>query len=233
MRINNAKVKAMARELGADLCGIASVDRFGEAPEGFHPHDVLPGCQTVIVLARRFLKSTLQAESTIPYTDIRNALSHQMDHMAIELSYRLEEMECTAVPINAIGPNEWDSKTNKSRGIISLKHSAQLAGLGKIGKNTLLVNETYGNMIWLSAVLLSTPLEPDPMASYDGCLPNCRICLDVCPIQALDGVSIDQKACWEYAFGAPERGGWRISCFQCRKVCPNCTGIRPGTRAVA
>ncbi|MCP4154303.1 MAG: epoxyqueuosine reductase [bacterium] len=223
--LHSQKVKQIARELGADLCGIASVDAFENAPEGFHPTDVLPGSKSVVVLACRFLKSTLTARSTIPYTDVRDALSHKMDHLAIELCYRLEDEGCTAVSINAIGPNEFDEKTNRSRGIISLKHAAELAGLGTIGKNTLLVNDIYGNMIWLSAVVLHETLEADPVASYSGCIPNCRICLDACPIQALDGISIDQKACWEYAFGTKGRGGWRISCYKCRQICPNCLGV--------
>ena len=35
-------IKQILFDMGADLCGIASVDRFGQAPAGFHPHDVLP-----------------------------------------------------------------------------------------------------------------------------------------------------------------------------------------------
>jgi epoxyqueuosine reductase len=215
----------MAFQFGADLCGIASADRFENAPEGFHPRDVLAECQSVIVLARRFLKSTLFAKSSVPYTDVRNELSRNMDRMAIDLSYELEGKEVLAVPINSIGPTEWDNKTNKSRGIISLKHAAELAGLGKIGKNTLLINENYGNMIWLSGVLVSEKIEPDPPAKYEGCLSSCRICLELCPIQALDGVSMNQKACWEYAFGFHKGGEWRIKCFACRKMCPHCLGI--------
>lgn len=227
MKINSAYVKKAAVDLGADLCGIASVERFTDAPQGFHPCDVLPDCQSVIGLACRFLKSTLFAKSTIPYTDIRNALTRKMDHLAIQLSYLLESQETIAIPINSIGPTEWDARTKKSRGIISLKHAAVLAGLGKIGKNTLLINDTYGNMIWLSAVLTSEHLEADPLAEYEGCLPNCTICLESCPIQALDGISINQKACWEYAFGTHNGGEWRIKCFTCRKVCPNSLGIKP------
>ena len=224
-KISSAYVKKISFEFRADLCGIASVDRFKNAPEGFHPQDVLPDCQSVVVLARRFLKSTLFAKSSIPYTDVRNELSRKMDRMAIDLSYELEGKKVLAVPINSIGPNEWDKKTNKKRGIISLKHAAELAGLGRIGKNTLLINKNYGNMIWLSAVLISERIEPDPLAEYEGCLSSCTLCLESCPIQALDGVSMNQKACWKYAFGTHKGGEWRIKCFACRKVCPHCSGI--------
>jgi len=223
--VSSADVKKYATELGVDLCGIASIDRFEDAPEGFHPRDVLPECQSVIVLAGRFLKSTLFAKSTIPYTDVRNELSRRMNSLAIRLSYTLESKDMLAIPINSIGPTEFDAKRSKVRGIISLKHAAELAGLGKIGKNTLLINAQYGNMVWLSAVLVSVALEPDPLVQYEGCIPNCTACLESCPIQALDGVSMNQKACWDYAFGKHNGGEWRIKCFTCRKVCPHCMGI--------
>jgi epoxyqueuosine reductase len=146
--ISSPCVKQVAIELGADLCGIAPVDRFENAPEAFHPRDVLPECHSVIILVSRFLKSTLLAKSSMPYTDVRNELSRKMDRIAIHLSYQLEGKNVLAVPINSIGPTEWDARSNKSRWIISLKHAAELAGLGKSGKNTLLINEKYGNMIW-------------------------------------------------------------------------------------
>lgn len=223
--MDSQSVKQIAAGLGATLSGIAPLGRFHDAPEGYHPTDVLPDCKSVIVLARRFLHSTLQARSTIPYTDIRNYLTAKMDEMAIRLAYELEDNGITAVPINAIGPCEWNAKTKKSMGIISLKHAAVLAGLGKMGKNTLLINDRYGNMLWLSAVLSSQELEPDPIVTYEGCPSDCTICLEQCPVHALDGVSIDQRKCWEYAFGAHNGGEWRIKCYICRKICPYCPGI--------
>lgn len=42
------KVKEIMKSLGADLCGIASIDRFANAPEGYHPLDVFPLCKSVI-----------------------------------------------------------------------------------------------------------------------------------------------------------------------------------------
>ena len=225
MDVNSAHVKELAANLGADLCGIASIDRFQDAPKGFHPCDVLSVCQSVIVLASRFLTSTLSATSTVPYTIVRNELSGRMDRLSLELSYLLESRGAIAVPTGAIGPCNWDAETKKSRGIISLKHAAALAGLGTIGKNTLLINERYGNMIWLSAILVSLELEPDPLATYEGCIPDCTLCLSSCPVKALDGVSMDQQSCWNYAFGTENGGEWRIKCYTCRQVCPHCLGI--------
>ncbi len=224
--MDSKTVKGMACELGADLCGISAIERFGESPKGFHPCDVLPSCKSVIVLASRFLNSTLFAKSTIPYTDVRNDITRKMDRMAINLSYKLESKDVLAVPVNSIGPTEWDGTTNKSRGIISLKHAAMLAGMGKIGKNTLLINDLYGNMIWLSAVLISVELASDPIAKYNTCDPKCNICLESCPVDALDGVSMNQLKCWEYAFGTQNGSEWRIKCYTCRKKCPYCLGIR-------
>lgn len=46
--ISREKVKEIMFALGADLCGIASIDRFINAPRGYHPLDVLPTCKSVI-----------------------------------------------------------------------------------------------------------------------------------------------------------------------------------------
>ncbi len=64
--ISTAEIKQKTYELGADLCGVASVDRFKEAPEGFHPQDVLPSCQSVIILASRFLKTPWKPNQPYP-----------------------------------------------------------------------------------------------------------------------------------------------------------------------
>ncbi len=226
MSVTSVDIKAKAQELGADLCGIASADRFAGAPASYRPSDVLPGCQSVVIVARRFLTSTLDARSTIPYTVIRNYLSTQMDDLSIRLSYNLESLGAKAIPTGAIGPTRFNKETGKSMGLISLKHAAVQAGLGKMGKNTLLVNDRHGNMIWLGGVLTTLKLQADAPAEYEVCPEECRLCLEACPVQAMDGVSINQRKCWDYAFGADDKGEWRIRCFTCRDICPNKLGVR-------
>ena len=52
--IHNEEIKNYLLQSGADLCGIAGIERFSDAPEGYHPTDVLPDCKSVIVIAKKF-----------------------------------------------------------------------------------------------------------------------------------------------------------------------------------
>lgn len=116
--ITSAEIKSMILGMGANLCGIAPVDRFDEAPKGYHPRDVLPTCLSVIVFARTFLKGTLQCKSTIPYTIIRNTLSLEMDRMAVQICTDLEKKGITAVPTGTNGPTQFDTTTGRFRNIV-------------------------------------------------------------------------------------------------------------------
>lgn len=175
--ISAEEIRCQAKTLGADLCGIASVERFADAPSGFHPTDVSKECKSVVVVALRFPISTLSASSPAAYTFVRNRLADRMDAITFQLSSKLEKMGSCAVPIPSSDPYDyWDDKRRHGQGILSLKHAAVRAGLGHMGKNTLLVNDKLGNMLWLGAILLDKELEADPIASYQTCVPSCRIC---------------------------------------------------------
>ena len=64
--LDNRAVKEIMFSLGADLCGIASIDRFNDAPKGYHPLDILSTCKSVISFACRFPVGTLICKSHIP-----------------------------------------------------------------------------------------------------------------------------------------------------------------------
>ncbi len=223
--MNSRQIKERMYQLGADLCGIASIDRFDAAPEGFHPSDVLPDCKSVIVFMKRFLSGTLACNSTVPYTIVRNMLSYQLDIMSVQLCADLEEEGIVAVPTGTIAPTEYDTKTKRFRNIISAKHAAQAAGLGTIGKNTLLITPEYGNMVWISVVLTEMDLEPDPLMKTNLCN-DCDLCITVCPVHAIGDPELNQTACSEYAFGGENGGEWKIKCHACRDICPFCFGTK-------
>ncbi len=225
--ITSRQIKDSVKKLGADMCGIAPVERFNDAPEGFSPTDIYPKCKSVIVFSKRVPAEVIFAASCVPYTQVSNIQMQELDRLGIELCLRLGEQGIGAVPIPSDDPYEyWESERLYGRAILSLRHAGYLAGLGVLGKNTLLINKKFGNMIHLGAVMVDIVLEEDEIASYEGCPQQCRLCIDVCPQKALNGATVIQRLCRPLSTFKTEKGYTLLKCSACRKACPNCLGIK-------
>lgn len=212
------EIKKMVLDLGADLCGIASIDRFDDAPIGFHPLDVLPTCKSVISFACRFPVGVLACKTSVPYTRVRNSITDKVDAIALDLCIELEKKGVLAVPIPT-NESIWDKNTNRQRSIISQKHAASAAGLGTIGRNTQLITQEFGSMVWLGCVLTELELKPDELK--EKICNDCNLCVSACPVNALESDMINQQKCWNYAFGDNEETqNWEISCHKCKDICP-------------
>ena len=107
---------------------------------------------------------------------------------------------------------------------------AQLAGLGWIGKNTLLLNRRLGSWLFLAALLSSEKMAYDQPTDSSRC-GSCRACLDACPTGALvDAYRLDARKCLSYSTielrdrSADElresQGDRLFGCDVCQEVCP-------------
>lgn len=220
-------VKELAKQLGADLCGIAPVGRFDQAPQGFHPRDLFPPAQSVLALAKRFPEGPFHARSMIPYSVANDVILAEIARLTCELCVRLErEDRVVAVPVPTEPYEYWDAPNRTGRGLLSLKHAGWLAGLGVMGKNTLLTHRELGNRICLGAILLDVELPGDGMADYQLCAEKCRLCIDACPVHAIGASTVGQKLCRGNSQGRTAKNEPIYVCNQCRAICPNGAGTK-------
>jgi epoxyqueuosine reductase QueG len=77
---------------------------------------------------------------------------------------------------------------------LSQKRMAQLAGLGTMGKNSLIINPVYGPWIRFQSILTDAPLVPDQEDSQDPC-GECTKCIDACPTGALTPYVVEPNKC--------------------------------------
>jgi len=217
----NKQIKEFIMNLGADACGVANIDRFSEAPAGFHPKDIFQDCKSVIVFGIALPRGLTKVDPRLIYGYFNNSSCSKVDEIAFRTAKEIERLYGGyAIPLPSDDPYEyWNSEKVEGRGLISMKHAAVLAGLGTLGKNTLLLNEEYGNLLTLGAVLTDLDLESDPLAESI-CIDECSLCIQNCPSQALNGYCANQAKCRPNTYGTNVRGFNVVNCNKCRTVCP-------------
>ncbi|MFI3306430.1 MAG: tRNA epoxyqueuosine(34) reductase QueG [Rikenellaceae bacterium] len=108
------------------------------------------------------------------------------------------------------------------------KSLAVRAGIGWIGRNSLVITPQYGSFILLGEVVIDADVE-----SYDtpiegrGC-GECRRCVDVCPARAInDNRTIDARRCIACRtievedWSDEPLAGWIFGCDSCQSLCPH------------
>jgi len=221
------EIKELAYELGADVCGIGNIDRFENAPTGFSPLDLFDKCKSVIALGIALPEGLYEVSPRLLYAHFNSKLCLILDDIALKLAKKLEDrFDCHAVPVPSDTPYEyWDAENMTGKGLISMRHTAVLCGLGSIGKNSLLINPGFGTQLAIGAVLTDLKLEPDALQP-ELCIPGCSRCVDSCPVQAIADRRVNQKLCRMNTYGETARGFGTVNCNKCRIVCPMRFGKR-------
>ncbi|MFX1518637.1 MAG: hypothetical protein ACFFCD_01750 [Promethearchaeota archaeon] len=180
MSLAGKNVKEYIKELGADLIGLLSVDLIADETIKTEMKTLLKDARTVIVFGRR-LEHLMIKERDAESARYLSAISKMVKLIARKL-------------VRFIFTNGFNSKIlsdpEKMReSKTSMKKLAELAGLGQIGFNNLLLTPEFGSRILIAAVVTDARLEPDTKNKLTICLElkgnSCKKCVDACPKLAI------------------------------------------------
>jgi epoxyqueuosine reductase len=240
-----ARLKAEARQLNFDLAGATAAvvpPRIGALrqwlADGFagqmeyiprraaayeHPQHVLDGARSLLMLALAYCTQEPAEPSPGQGRIARYAWGTDYHDVVRERLHALADFHRGLTPGAAV------------RGVVDTaplleREFAQLAGLGWVGKNTLLLNRKFGSWFLLAALLTSETLAYDEPLTAGHC-GTCRACIDGCPTGAIvEPYRLDARKCISYLtielrepIPPQQRasiGPWVFGCDICQDVCP-------------
>jgi epoxyqueuosine reductase len=189
-----------------------------------HPRHVLDGVQSILMLGLPYRTEEPRRAGQGQGRISRYAWGPDDYHDLIH-----QKLRRLIGAVNDIAPGA------RARGVVDTaplleREFAQLAGLGWIGKHTLLINKPAGSYFFLAALLIDQPLVYDEPFAADHC-GTCRACLDACPTQAFPQPGVlDATRCISYLtieLRGPIPidlragvGDWVFGCDVCQDVCP-------------
>jgi epoxyqueuosine reductase len=247
MPLTSDEIRSQALDLGFDLCGIAPGERAprlaklagwiaagyagdmtylaASAGERADPAHVLPGVRSIVSVGCVYNTGCPYSTSVPPDRAAISRYAWGDDYHDV-MRARLRRL--LAWMSEAAGSG-FEAFSCVDSGPVQERVFAERAGLGWIGKNTCLINETLGSWIFLGEILTNAELEPDPPA-VDRC-GTCTRCLDACPTGAIvEPYTVDATRCLSYltiesrggmAPGLRESIGRHVyGCDICQDVCP-------------
>ena len=241
----SSDLAAFARSLGFLDIGVASLEpsRRAEALEAWleagyggtmrylhrqaarrkRPGDIVPGARAAVVVLENHLPEKREAASGGRGVKVAKYALGEDYHRALTrrlglIAEWLRERGATIAHVWA------------DAGPVPERELAERAGLGWIGKNTMLIRPESGSFCLIGTVFTDLPLSPASAAGYDRC-GSCTRCLDACPTGALVAPRVlDATRCTSYLTiesrqPIPEElvgklEGWGFGCDICNDVCP-------------
>ena len=193
MSTHTERIKSFAREIGADLVGVANVERWRNAPLMMSPHGILPEARSVVVMGLHHPDGCIEMggrqhpQLIGPYA-IQYHLNAFLDQLSWQMGQFLEKAGHRAVPI--VSSNIWRYRGYKDLSAhfapdMSHIYSAVAAGLAELGYNGLAMTPEFGARVRFVSVVTDAVLTPTPLLAGDTLCDRCMLCRKHCMSGAL------------------------------------------------
>ena len=242
--LNTQHIKELAREVGFDLCGVTRCRNF-EDDERFLEGWIERGYASSLDYLKRNTDRRADAAALVEgaksvivcAVSYKNSVSegYPADHKAKVASYACTTDYHTTIKqmlfdlsarLKELAPSLSGRCFVDSAPIFEKRYAVE-AGLGWIGRQSLLVTPEYGTFVLLGEIVMTEECDSydEPLVSV-GC-GECRRCVEACPNSAVKERHIDTSRCISCATIEREGEGekaplhsWIFGCDECQTVCP-------------
>lgn len=191
------KVKDAARLFGADLVGIAPLDRFENVAPENDPRNIFPQGKNMIVIGRRIPRGALrgvESGSALKgaYTDFGFFMleDQYLAKTTYDLAIWVETQGYEAVPMfgydaaeaskHPLGSPVAEGKVAPNV-YVDWQLAAHLCGLGEIGRNGLFITPEFGTLQRFAMLITDMDLAADEIVTRNVC-EGCDACKKACPL---------------------------------------------------
>jgi epoxyqueuosine reductase QueG len=172
-------IKTLAVNAGAELVGFTPAHQLeAGAPSGHKPSNLLPGAESLIVLAggnklnedRHYIRE-IGSLSTLSQIELKNSVKLE----------RRRTRTCIQAVYNFLVEKGYQAtvETHGWYDTLSFKQAALHAGLGVIGRGTFIIHPIYGTINVLACIVTNAVLSYDQPLDMDLCK-DCIICIQAC-----------------------------------------------------
>ncbi len=192
------ELKSYAKSKGADLIGVAPIERFAGLPADKNPLSIFPECKSVIVVGRRILRGALRGveegtnfNSTYSTFGFKWLEDNFLARTTYDLTCHIETQGFEAVPLFGYSEDGMPTGVPVAPGkpapnvIVDLDFAAHAAGLGELGLGGFFITPEFGIRQRFALILTDAKLMTD-MVMDKGICGGCEACAKVCPFKAID-----------------------------------------------
>jgi epoxyqueuosine reductase len=223
-KVDHSVQEALSK-LEVDKVGVVSVSALQGSKLKTDALRLLPEARSVVVLEMQVYQEVLchsRPDRVTGQTSLSDLLERHMEYLggrltsaAYNVAKASHKYGFKALPLPSAGC-PIDSRFQVAA--FSYKHAAEAAGLGYIGRSSLLITRDYGPRVRLACCLTEAVLAPT-LSTVTGACQGCDICIENCPSRALgkprdnETYSINKFACAAFRKAS---GG----CSECMRLCP-------------
>lgn len=194
-------------------------------PQRTDPRVLLPGARSVLVVAANYHQTAppRPTDGRPRGRVARYAWGHDYHRVVKKKLFALTDRMRQTLD------EPFDAKVCVDTAPLLEREFAEAAGIGWIGKNTMVLHQEMGSYFFLGEIVTTLELACDaPVADHCG---SCTRCLDACPTNALhEPYCMDASLCISYLTIehrdeisqtlSPAVGDWVFGCDVCQEVCP-------------